>query len=250
MNDASKFAHLSALHQLYVVEHAEEPEENWVMSYLDVFALIATLFIVLTVLAQLKLEQQVSENHQQQVELQQTRASVSSLTEQISALTAPAGNAAIETLPATLSSLLAEQEWDDQIAVKNHDDYTELQIRERVLFTSAAAELLPEGQSLLQRLVPVLSKTHGTIYIEGHTDNQPIDTPRFHSNWELAAARATNVLQYFADNGIPGRRLRAVSVADTAPIASNATESGRAQNRRVSLLIRQTEEPSAHLATR
>ncbi|NQD37235.1 flagellar motor protein MotB [Permianibacter sp. IMCC34836] len=262
MNDGHKFAHLSALHQLYAIEHSEEPEENWVLSYLDVFALIATLFIVLTVLAQLKLEQQVAENQQQKKELQQSQQSVSALTEQISALTAPATDAAIAVLPATrptssseslpesLTRLLAEQNWGDQIAIKAHDDYTELQIRDRVLFTSAAAELLPEGQSLLNRLVPLLGKTHGTIYIEGHTDNQPIDTPRFHSNWELAAARATNVLQFFADHGIPGARLRAVSVADTAPVASNADEAGRAQNRRVSLLIRQNESSPVQVATR
>lgn len=233
---------------LQLNEPAEEPEENWIVSYLDVFILIAILFIVLTVLSQLRIEQQTAQAQQQEQTLQQTQAELAKAEQQLAVLTQPAGQTAIETLPASLTALMNEQSWQDEVVISAHDDYTELQIRDRVLFASAQAELLPAGQSLLTRLAPLLQKTDGVIYVEGHTDNQPIDTLRFQSNWELAATRATTVVQYFAAAGIPPQRLRAVSMADTDPIASNQTEAGRAQNRRVSLLIRRqgrTESPLA-----
>lgn len=240
-------------------EPHEEPEEHWLLSYLDVFALIATLFIVLTVLAQLKLQQhkeqqqaaqqqQQAEQLKQQQQLQDMQTDLRQTRQQLAVLNVTAGNTAIAILPAALQALLADHGWNDEVMVRAHDDYTELQIRDRVLFPSAEAELLPEGQILLTRLVPVLQQTPGRIYIEGHTDNEPITTTRFNSNWELAAARATNVLQFFVAHGIAPRRLRAVSVAETDPIASNATETGRAQNRRVSLLIRRDERATQELA--
>ncbi len=234
---------------LQLTELVEEPEENWILSYLDVFILIAILFIVLTVLSQLRIDQQTQRAQQQQQTLQQTQTELARVEQQLAVLSQPAGQTAIETLPASLAALLDEQSWQDEVVVSAHDDYTELQIRDRILFASAQAELLPAGQSLLTRLAPLLEKTDGVIYVEGHTDNQPIDTLRFQSNWELAATRATTVVQYFAAAGIPPQRLRAVSMADTEPIASNQTDAGRAQNRRVSLLIRRQARIESPLAS-
>lgn len=224
----------------------EEPEESWLLSYLDVFALIATLFIVLTVLAQLKLAQQQEQQQSQQQRLEQAESALQQSQTELAMLTTTDQHA-IETLPASLQALLTEQSWQDQIVINEHDDFTEVQIRDHVLFASAEADLLPAGKTLLGRIVPVLAKTNGMIYVEGHTDDQPIATPRFHSNWELAAARATTVVRYFVDLGLPAKRLRAVSVADTDPVASNTDELGRAQNRRVSLLLRQIDTQPSRL---
>jgi chemotaxis protein MotB len=75
------------------------------------------------------------------------------------------------------------------------------------------------------------------VAVEGHTDDRPILGGPFHSNWELAAARANAVTRYLLSQGFNPRRLRSVSYADTHPVADNATESGRAENRRVNLRV-------------
>ncbi|MGB0237439.1 MAG: OmpA/MotB family protein [Cycloclasticus sp.] len=74
--------------------------------------------------------------------------------------------------------------------------------------------------------------------VEGHTDNQPISTPRYLSNWELSSARATSVTRYLIGRGISPTRLSAIGYADTRPIVSNNDEVGRGKNRRVALVLR------------
>ena len=73
--------------------------------------------------------------------------------------------------------------------------------------------------------------------MEGHTDNQPIATAQFPSNWELSTTRATNVVRFLISRGVSAYRLGAVGYADLHPIASNATAAGRAQNRRVEIVL-------------
>src|SRR5690606_15385539 len=99
--------------------------------------------------------------------------------------------------------------------------------RSQVLFNSGGASLARSGESLLEKLVPVLLATEGLIFIEGHTDNQPIQSESFASNWELASARATEVLQFFVVEGIPKEKLRAVSYGDTKPLVENNSEMNR-----------------------
>ena len=75
------------------------------------------------------------------------------------------------------------------------------------------------------------------INIRGHTDDTPISTERYPTNWELSSARATAVLRHFIDRGIDTERITATGFADTYPLASNTTEAGRAINRRVEIVL-------------
>jgi chemotaxis protein MotB len=115
--------------------------------------------------------------------------------------------------------------------------YAQLEIHDKILFKSSEAKLLDNGKSLLKKLAPLLDQSLGLIFIEGHTDNQPIKTEKFPSNWELGATRATNVLRYLITENISPARLRAMSSAATKPLADNSTEEGRERNRRVSIMI-------------
>lgn len=234
----------SRLGHLHHNETHDEPEESWLLSYLDVFALIATLFIVLTVLTQLRTADVATPVESDE----RTDAGAEHRERMATDIHENASPNVLDALPSALQNLLADAGWQEQIAVIAHADYTEVQIRDRILFASAEADLLPEGQALLARLAPLLKASDERIYVEGHTDNQPISTTRFQSNWELAAARATTVVHQFRALGIPAERLRAVSVADSEPIASNQDEVGRAQNRRVSLLLRRSETQAIALA--
>jgi chemotaxis protein MotB len=97
---------------------------------------------------------------------------------------------------------------------------------------------LSEGiRELVVRLAPALVVKHATIRIEGHTDATPIATSEFPSNWELSTARAIEVAQMLVAAGVPGERVSAVGYAETRPVASNETEQGRTENRRVELVL-------------
>jgi chemotaxis protein MotB len=126
----------------------------------------------------------------------------------------------------------------DSVDMKVTQGYAQLEIQDKILFKSSESTLLNEGEALLKKLIPLLSHSSGLIYIEGHTDNRPIKTVRFPSNWELGAARATSVLHYLASQKLEASRLRAVTFGDTKPIADNKTVEGRGKNRRVSIVIK------------
>jgi chemotaxis protein MotB len=111
-------------------------------------------------------------------------------------------------------------------------------LTDKLLFDSGQATLQPAGLPLLLEIVQLLNvdRTH-PIIVEGHTDNVPISTAEFPSNWELSTARATNVVRYLIGHGISARRMGAAGYAALNPVASNATAAGRALNRRVDIVF-------------
>ncbi len=137
-----------------------------------------------------------------------------------------------------LSKQLEELGLQDSINMKVTRGYAQLEIQDNILYQSSEAQLTTSGQSILKRLTPLLQQSTGLIYIEGHTDNRPIKTRQFPSNWELGAARATSVLHFLASQHIESSRMRAVTYADTQPIADNTTKQGRQKNRRVNIIIK------------
>ena len=143
-----------------------------------------------------------------------------------------------ETLQIKLSKKLEQMGLDKSVAIKVTEDYAQLEIQDNILFESSQANLTNPGKHLLDGLMPLLQKAVGLIFIEGHTDNRPITTVQFPSNWELGAARATSVLHYLTTQGLESARMRAVTYADTQPIADNDTPEGRQMNRRVNILIK------------
>jgi chemotaxis protein MotB len=111
-------------------------------------------------------------------------------------------------------------------------------LTDNLLFTSGSARLETTGDPLLDHVADLLKvdKTH-PITVEGNTDNVPIHTAQFPSNWELSTARATTVVRYFISQGVPEQRLGAAGYADLHPVASNTTEAGRTRNRRVDIVL-------------
>ena len=109
---------------------------------------------------------------------------------------------------------------------------------DRVLFEAGQAVLRPGGRAVIDQLAAPLIALPNPIRVEGHTDDVPISSGAFASNWELSTARATTVLRELADaHGMPKVRLSATGFADQKPIASNSTPAGRARNRRVEILV-------------
>ena len=110
-----------------------------------------------------------------------------------------------------------------------------LRVKDNILFASGNSALSNAGKNLLNRLAERLKVGNYPIAVQGHTDDLPIHTLQFPSNWELSAGRAAAVVQELIASGVQPDRLSAIGFADTHPIASNATASGRAENRRVDL---------------
>ncbi len=115
-----------------------------------------------------------------------------------------------------------------------------VEISDSILFTPASAALTPSGKQLLDELASALAAHPYKLSVEGHTDNVPIQTLRYPSNWELSSSRATEVTRRLIDRGIAAQRVRAVGYADTHPRADNATAEGKTRNRRVSLVLMET----------
>lgn len=121
-----------------------------------------------------------------------------------------------------------------------------IEINDSILFPAGQAKLQPASINAMLAIAQVLAASDFPITIEGHTDNVPIATPQFPSNWELSAMRATTVLRLFNDGGVGAERLTAIGYGETRPLETNTTVEGRARNRRVSILIdsNRPEEPT------
>lgn len=137
-----------------------------------------------------------------------------------------------------IQQLLEGAELDGDVDFSLTERGLALSFADQVLFPSGRADLRPEAREILDVVIPVLEDIPNLLRVEGHTDNVPINTPRFPSNWELSAARATNVLRYFlANGGMRPVRLSAAGYGEYRPVASNETVEGRARNRRVDVVI-------------
>ena len=110
-------------------------------------------------------------------------------------------------------------------------------IQETLLFESGSALITAQARTVLGKISTVLTVAPNQIRVEGHTDNLPISTPQFPSNWELSVIRATNVVQILQSDGITPSRLSAVGFGEYRPIGSNDTNAGRSKNRRIDLII-------------
>lgn len=124
------------------------------------------------------------------------------------------------------------------LSVKIIDGKMVVSMGSDVLFGAGSARLSKKGAQAFKEVTTQLAAIPDKRYqIEGHTDNQPISTPTFPSNWELASARAVAVVKTMIDNGMAPERVSAASFADTKPVQPNDTVEGRAANRRVAIVV-------------
>ena len=133
---------------------------------------------------------------------------------------------------------LSEEIANKLIELDIRDGFIILRFPGETLFAPASADLTREAAPALMKVAKVLSQTAGNIFVSGHTDNQPISTDRYRSNWDLSSARAVTVVHRLLDDqAIKSSRVSAVGLADTQPLSDNATPEGRAVNRRVEIKV-------------
>ena len=136
-----------------------------------------------------------------------------------------------------LSRVLAPLVSKGQVSVIQSGRGIVLDLNVSALFQEGDATLQPKAVQTLAAVAKVLQPGDLAIQVEGHTDNIPISTARFPSNWELSSARASSVVRLFVKEGVDGKRLTAAGVADNQPLVPNDTPEHRAKNRRVTVTI-------------
>jgi chemotaxis protein MotB len=126
------------------------------------------------------------------------------------------------------------------VVVRRKQSWIEVEIRTDILFPSGSARLAPSAIDIIRRLAAVLARFPNPVRVEGFTDDVPIRTMQFYSNWELSAARAGSVVHVLSDRGVASDRLAVVGFGEQHPVASNLTSQGRNANRRVTVVILST----------
>ena len=125
----------------------------------------------------------------------------------------------------------------EDIKMHQSSEFLHFTISDNFLFDSGQAIVKPEADEILSAIARILNTVSFNIRIEGHTDNIPISSVRFPSNWELSFARALAISQKFAENGVNPSRFQLIGHGEYQPIADNATPQGRAINRRVEIFV-------------
>ncbi len=137
-----------------------------------------------------------------------------------------------------VSEYVKEQELDDEIKLVPTERGLLIRFTGRTLFDLGKAEIKPEARQVLDEVAVQIRDINNMILVEGHTDNLPISTAEFPSNWELSTARATQVVRYFIESkGLEPFRFSAAGYSEYHPIRPNDSPENRAINRRVDLLI-------------
>lgn len=126
---------------------------------------------------------------------------------------------------------------DDLMTVNQVGTRIEIEMKERMLFPSGTARLTRQAMAPLRALSTTLQRLSSHLQVEGHTDNLPISTAAFPSNWELSAARAASVVHFFGRQGVEPWRMAAVGYGEHRPLEDNETAEGRSANRRVTVVI-------------
>lgn len=136
-----------------------------------------------------------------------------------------------------IMKVLAPLVKDGRVRVTQSSRGITVEINASVLFAPGQAMLADNSSHTLRAIAQVVKDHEHEIQVEGHTDNVPIRTVNFPSNWELSTARASSVVRLFIDSGVDARRLTALGYGENRPVESNDMPGGRARNRRVTVTV-------------
>ncbi len=223
----------------------DEGSPAWVMVYADLMTLLLTFFILLFMFSTINVDK--------------FKKVVTSLQENLGDRTStsgvlhPAGDPhsrpqPVQTEPSTaLQALELMREMHTFIQIRSLGPMIDVQLEEssvivrmkdQAFFASGSGTLNPDANTILSDITKVFERfPEYMINIKGHTDNVPISTAQFPSNWELSAIRATTVLKHLLDKGVSPRRVTATGFADSMPLGPNDTEAQRSKNRRVEFVL-------------
>jgi chemotaxis protein MotB len=233
---------------------APENHERWLVSYADFITLLFAFFVVMFASSQSDKTKarQVSQAVSEALEKGAFGGAVSGLlgrTVNVRQVKQPSraapppaakaqGNGDLAGSLAYLNKELQSEIKTGKVKVEMQARGLVISLREAAFFPSGDNTILPTADESLQKIATVIEKLPNAVRLEGHTDAVPIHNSRFHSNWELSAARGIAMLDMFTTRfGIPPQRLCIAGYADTVPVESNDSAEGRSHNRRVDIVI-------------
>ena len=237
-----------------------ENHERWLISYADFITLLFAFFVVMFATSQTDKNkaQAVSESVKKALEGEKMSTMIAAILggtidnsgKGNAQMHGPGGKQTItevkkdqkiaELLPSlqVLSEELKKEIAEGKIQISMEPRGMVVSFTQAALFPSGQDGVATDAYEPLAKVAIAINKIPNPVRLEGHTDSLPINTPRFHSNWELSAARSITLLELFRDRfDVPRDRLSIAAYADNAPVATNDTEEGRAKNRRVDIVI-------------
>jgi chemotaxis protein MotB len=237
-------------------KHQEEHEnhERWLVSYADFITLLFAFFTVLyatsqrDIAKQKEFEQSIRKSFRSFLDFGGVQGGQTSFDQNTNPIPPPidlfpppdsAPSEHEDAVKKVTNKIMSKEEQAEAISQIRHDALgVEISLAANALFPSGSDQFTDKGLRVLKKIGAMLKASGRRLVIQGHTDNEPISTARFPSNWELSAARATRIVRYLISrHGIDPSRLVAVAYADQRPIASNDTEAGRAKNRRIEIMM-------------
>lgn len=232
--------------------HEEEASEAWLLPYSDLMTLLLALFISLFAISQTDQTKVTamaqafssafnmggpsffnqmgpSPGRQAEIPYDEDKGNSAYIQE----------NQKLEQLKKEMDDYIQQNQLDEDLSTAMTDDGLMIRIKEKALFPSGSADLVAESQKIGPVVANLLATVSQRVIITGHTDNVPIHNARFPTNWDLSSARALTFMKFLLSiNGkLDPARFSAIGYGEYRPIADNATDEGRAQNRRVEILI-------------
>lgn len=234
-------------------EEKEENAERWLLTYADLITLLLIFFIIMYTMAKMDVAKFNVMAESLSGAFKGTK-SINVGSEGIlkdlppvpKDLGAGAEQKAMDSLEGKINNLAKKYNLQDYIKVTQEERGLDVEIKNElvniVLFQSGSAELTPEATDIISKIGTLLTELPDNyMRIEGHTDNIPISTKAFKSNWDLSTSRSTNVINLLINKaGLDPTKLSAVGYGEYKPLADNNTEDGRAKNRRVNIVIIKT----------
>jgi chemotaxis protein MotB len=219
---------MEAKHQVHEEEAEENNDEIWLISYSDLMTLLFGFFVLMYAFA-----------------LAKTGAQVESVKEGVARSFGGSYVAPFKDLQAKVQDLITHEAKLQDVAIDKIHDGMEITFQSGLLFASGSAEIQAESKEPMRRIAQLIAANidDSDIMIEGHTDDVPINSPAFPSNWELSAARASAVVREFVKYGYDPKKLMAVGYADSQPLLPNKDENeapipdNREKNRRVVIKV-------------
>ncbi|MBI1194749.1 MAG: flagellar motor protein MotD [Gammaproteobacteria bacterium] len=147
------------------------------------------------------------------------------------------GRGGLDKLSRKVAAVMAKLIDEGLVVIHRKKNWVEVVIKDSFLFSAGTANILPQAQSMLDKVAVALHDVTNPMRVEGYTDDQLVHSDLYPSNWELSLARAVTVIKQFEHNGIASWRMSATGYGQFRPDASNSTAEGRAKNRRVAIII-------------
>jgi len=225
-----------------------ENAERWLLTYADLITLLLAFFIMMYVFSK-KDAQKYDEvaSHLKTIFSGGTGLAAKGSVTATSPIDMPSKGASSGEIKRQLESELMDSNRNkpggENISVLSDERGVVIRVLDKAFFDEGKAELKDGAKGALDKIAPIIKSVDNHVRIEGHTDNVPINTNEFKSNWELSVRRATEVVRYFVEKrGLPPERISATGYAEYRPIVQNDSPKNKALNRRIEIIVIKSNE--------